>query len=191
MLDTFFVKILLSLPIIFLVLYFLPILGVFLLIAKYFFEPSYKKKKLFLPFICFGLLLLLPKGLEKLFEVFHISLEQVPLLVKIISFSLYKEKLVSYGMFLLAIGIFGLVLHFLLKKIINNFSYALKKGFKSLQKQELEISRENDLKIKEKQLRAKQSVYVKCPYCGSDNILGEKYGVCMFCRRKIENKKIN
>ena len=57
-----------------------------------------------------------------------------------------------------------------------------------MQEQELEISRENDLKIKEKQLKAQNTSYVKCPYCGSDNLLSEKFGICTYCRRKIENK---
>lgn len=42
--------------------------------------------------------------------------------------------------------------------------------------------------MKEKREKAKNTGYVKCPYCGSDNLVSEKFGICAYCRRKIENK---
>ena len=57
-----------------------------------------------------------------------------------------------------------------------------------IQKRDEKISKENDMKIKIKQEKAQNTNYIKCPNCGSDNLLSEKFGTCKYCRRKIENK---
>ena len=38
------------------------------------------------------------------------------------------------------------------------------------------------------QLNTKNTSYVKCLKCGSDNLLGEKYGTCEYCRGMLVNK---
>ena len=50
---------------------------------------------------------------------------------------------------------------------------------------EKEVSRENDLKVKLKQIASQNTEVVICPYCGADNILTSKVGTCKFCRKKI------
>ena len=166
----------------------MPLLGIVILIARYFLDYSSKKQKIFFSLIIFSLLLLLPKGLKSLFDLLNLNINSLPFLEKIITFDFYNNQLVSYATFVFIVGLIGLLLHFLFIKFIRNLSYTLKKGFRTMQEQELEISRENDLKIKEKQLKAQNTSYVKCPYCGSDNLLSEKFGICTYCRRKIENK---
>ena len=47
------------------------------------------------------------------------------------------------------------------------------------------------MKMQEKRERAKNTHVVYCPYCGADNMLTEKTGICKFCRRKIEYKEKN
>ena len=64
-------------------------------------------------------------------------------------------------------------------------------GIKESVKQDAEISKQNDMQIKIKQQNAKNTSYVKCPNCGSDNLLSEKFGTCKYCRRKLVNKNYN
>ena len=108
---------------------------------------------------------------------------------------MYNINFIKYSKLLITIGIIFLVITLILKlvvtKLSNKFNGKVGEYINEMQKKEMEISRENDMKIKLKQERAKNTSYVKCPYCGSDNLLGEKFGTCSFCRRKIENKNYN
>ena len=56
------------------------------------------------------------------------------------------------------------------------------------QRRDAEISKQNDMEMKIKQEKAKNTSYVKCPNCGSDNLLEGKFGTCKYCRRELENK---
>ena len=55
-------------------------------------------------------------------------------------------------------------------------------------KKEAEVLKQNDLEMKIRQEKVKNTCYVKCPKCGSDNILSEKTGRCKYCRGVLENK---
>ena len=55
-------------------------------------------------------------------------------------------------------------------------------------KKDEEISKQNDMELKIKREKALSTAYVKCPYCGADNLISQKVGVCSYCRRKLENK---
>lgn len=106
----------------------------------------------------------------------------------------YQNNLISYAKYLISAGVILLVLSLLLKAIFDKVGHQIGKSIQNYAKenlkQEAEISQENDLKIKIKQEKAKNTNYVKCPYCGADNLLSEKFGTCQYCRRKIENKKV-
>ena len=49
----------------------------------------------------------------------------------------------------------------------------------------------NDLEMKEKREKAKNSRVVNCPYCGADNLIYNNVGTCKFCRKKITYQEKN
>lgn len=189
--NNFILKILLSIPIILIALYFIPFLGVCLIIFKLFVYGSKKGIITSVSLLIVGLLVLIPKVLS----LTKINIDKIPYLKDIINSDMYNIDFIKYSKLLITIGIIFLVITIILKlvvtKLSNKFNGKVGEYINEMQKKEMEISRENDMKIKLKQERAKNTSYVKCPYCGSDNLLGEKFGTCSFCRRKIENKNYN
>lgn len=189
--NNFILKILLSIPIILIALYFIPFLGVCLIIFKLFVYGSKKGIITSASLLIVGLLVLIPKVLS----LTKINIDKIPYLKDIINSDMYNINFIKYSKLLITIGIIFLVITIILKLVItklsNKFNGKVGEYITQMQKKEIEISRENDMKIKLKQERAKNTSYVKCPYCGSDNLLGEKFGTCSFCRRKIENKNYN
>ena len=189
--NNIILKILLSIPIILIALYFIPFLGVCLIIFKLFVYGSKKSIITSVSLLIVGLLVLIPKVLS----ITKINIDKIPYLKDIIKSDIYNINFIKYSKLLITIGIIFLVITIILKLVItklsNKFNGKVGEYITQMQKKEIEISRENDMKIKLKQERAKNTSYVKCPYCGSDNLLGEKFGTCSFCRRKIENKNYN
>lgn len=189
--NNIILKILLSIPIILIALYFIPFLGVCLIIFKLFVYGSKKSIITSVSLLIVGLLVLIPKVLS----ITKINIDKIPYLKDIINSDIYNINFIKYSKLLITIGIIFLVITIILKLVItklsNKFNGKVGEYITQMQKKEIEISRENDMKIKLKQECAKNTSYVKCPYCGSDNLLGEKFGTCSFCRRKIENKNYN
>ena len=189
--NNIILKILLSIPIILIALYFIPFLGVCLIIFKSFVYGSKKSIITSVSLLIVGLIVLIPKVLS----LTKINIDKIPYLKDIINSDMYNINFIKYSKLLITIGIIFLVITLILKlvvtKLSNKFNGKVGEYITEMQKKEIEISRENDMKIKLKQERAKNTSYVKCPYCGSDNLLGEKFGTCSFCRRKIENKNYN
>jgi predicted RNA-binding Zn-ribbon protein involved in translation (DUF1610 family) len=58
------------------------------------------------------------------------------------------------------------------------------------QAEEVEIRKENDLKLREKEITSKQKTphVVKCPHCGKTNSITGTVGKCKSCRSAIEYK---
>ena len=189
---TKFLKILCSLPSILLFLYFIPFVGICLILMRAFVYHNKRKISTSIFLIVIGILLLCPKILEKVFELLQMDLSKIPYLNEILTNDVYQNNLISYAKYLLLAGVIFLLLSLLFQSLFEKLGQLLNRGLqnyiKESVKQDEKIAKENDLKIKVKQEQAKNTNYVKCPYCGSDNLLSEKFGVCQFCRRKIENK---
>ncbi len=178
-------KILTSIPVILIVLYFIPFLGVCLIIFRYF---IYKNKyyKLPLTLVICGILIIIPNIVNSILKSFKInSLENL------ITLDIY-QKLVPYSKRLITVGIIFLIISYIVKIIYNKVSNKLTNEFKNyIQKEEqrsAEISAKNDLIMKEKREKAQNTHVVYCPYCGSDNMITGSVGTCKYCRRKIEYK---
>ena len=185
-------KILSSLPVILITLYFIPFLGVCLILLRYFMYDNRKRISTPMYIIGVGILLLIPKGLYLILNVVKININTIPYLKNIVSAELYNVDFINYSRRLICVGVIFLIISFILKTIFDKVSSKLNSGIKNYisetQKRDYEISKQNDMEIKIKQEKAKNTSYVKCPNCGSDNLLAEKFGVCKYCRRKIENK---
>lgn len=185
-------KLLSSLPVILIMLYFMPFLGICLIILRYFIYD--KKKRISTPiyiFIC-GILILIPKGLDLIFETAKIDINNIPYLNDIINSELYNVDFMKFSKRLIYVGIIFLIISCILKTIFDKVSNKLNSGFRNYiretEKRDYEISKRNDMEIKMKQEKARNTSYVKCPNCGSDNLLSDKFGKCKYCRRDLVNK---
>lgn len=187
-----FIKFLCSIPIILIFIYFVPFLGICLLLLRCFIYNNQKRAKTPIILIGVATLILIPKLLSYVFELIKLNTVDIPYYDDLINSNLYNIDLINYSKRLFIFGIVYLIISKVLTSIFNKVDNAFNSGFmnfvnKSI-KSDAEISKQNDFKIKEKQERAKNTSYVKCPSCGSDNLLAEKFGTCKYCRKKIENK---
>ena len=185
-------KILCSIPVILITLYFIPFIGVILILFRYYVyrnEEYYKTPLILL--IC-GLLLLIPRVVNSVIKILKFNVEDVPYLKVVLDSAIYL-KLLSYSSYLIIVSIIFLIISFIFRNTISKingiissqiFNYGSK-----LQEDSYKIRKENDLIMQEKRERAQNTHVVYCPYCGSDNMLTEKTGTCKFCRRKIEYKE--
>lgn len=187
-----FLKILCSLPIILIVLYFIPFLGICLILFRYYVYRSRKKyysTPIYL-LVC-GLLILIPQAINSIIKMLNINSIEIPYLNTIITSDIYV-KLISYSKLLITISIIFLILSFIFRNVFNKVSSKLNSSIKNYMEQDLkkdyEIRKENDLKMQEKREKAVNTHVVRCPYCGSDNMLTQQTGTCKFCRKNIEYK---
>lgn len=182
-------KLLSSLPVILITLYFIPFLGVCLILLRYFMYENKRKISTPICIVGVGILILIPKGLSLILNMVSIDLSTIPYLKDIVNAKLYNVDFINYSKRLICVGVIFLIISFILNKVGRKLESELRNYISETQKRDAEISKQNDMEIKIKQEKAKNTKYVKCPYCGSDNLLGEKFGTCEYCRRKIENKE--
>ena len=182
-----FLKLLCSLPIILIVLYFIPFLGICLILFRYYIYRGNKYYKTPILLLVCGILLLIPKLIDLVLKMFKLDNIKIPYLNSILTFDIYT-KLLSYSKLLVTVGIIFLILSFIFKNVFNKLSSKLRNYMEQDLKKDYEIRKENDMKMQEKREKAKNTHVVHCPFCGSDNMLTEQTGTCKFCRRKIEYK---
>lgn len=182
-----FFKLLCSLPIILIILYFIPFLGICLILFRFYIYRNNKQYKTPILLLLCGLLLLIPKLLDSIMKFLKLSSDEIPYLNNIMNSDIYI-KLLSYSKLLITLGIIFLILLFILKNVFNKVNTGIRNYMAEDLKKDYEIRKENDLKMQEKREKAKNTHVVYCPYCGADNMLTEQTGICKFCRRKIEYK---
>lgn len=185
-------NIIFSIPVIILLLFFLPPLGVIALLARY---VVLGKRHFFRAPVCimvFALILTIPFCLNWLINTLHLSFN-IPYLQDIIN-SEYYSRLLEFARFSFTTAAIVLIVTFLLRNIIEQVSSKLSQlisGYYSdLQKRDEKIAKENDLKLKEKAITSKQKTphAVKCPHCGKTNSIIGTVGKCKSCRSVIEYK---
>ncbi len=97
--------------------------------------------------------------------------------------NLIIKHLYSSASFVIGTGIIVIIVNVLLTKlkvkVVDIIELERKRSYK--------MNKENNLLIKEKQERAKNTHVVICPYCGSNNILTSSTGKCRHCRNNLEN----
>lgn len=186
--NNLFFKILASLPIILITLYFIPFLGICLILLRYFMYNS--KKRFSTPIIiaAVGFIILIPKVLYFVLKKINFDINSIPYLNDIVNADLYNIDFMKYSKFLICVGVILLIISFILKSVFDKLNNGIQNYISETEKRDAEISKKNDMEIKIKQEKAKNTNYVKCPNCGSDNLLSDKFGTCKYCRRKIENK---
>ncbi|MFI3307384.1 MAG: hypothetical protein R3Y21_02335 [Mycoplasmatota bacterium] len=186
--KNFGLEILSSLIVILGMLYFIPFLGVCLVILRFIMYKRKRKSTCYFILI-FALLLLIPNLLKIIFNI--INFNDVAILNDIINSTYYNNEIISYSKLLIIISVLFIIINYIGQRISNNVSNTIKSHISDSIKRDAQISEKNDLKIKEKQEKAKVSKYVKCPNCGSDNIITSKYQKCEFCRSELINDTYN
>lgn len=180
-------KFLSSLPIILIVLYFIPFLGICLILFRYFINNNKKNNSTSILLVGFGLLILIPKLLDFVLNVMEFKLT-IPYLNDIVNLKIYNNSFIEYSKFLITVGVIFLILSFVLEKIFYKIGNWIRNYISELRRKDEEISRKNDMEIKIKQEKVRNTSYVKCPSCGADNLISEKFDTCKYCRKKLENK---
>ena len=139
-----------------------------------------------------GILVLIPKALSLILNMAKVDLNKIPYLSDIVNAELYNVNFMNYSKRLICVGVIFLIISFVLKSIFDKVSSKLNSEVRNYisetQRRDAEISKQNDIEMKIKQEKAKNTSYVKCPNCGSDNLLERKFGTCKYCRRELENK---
>ena len=190
--NNIFIKLLCSIPIILLMLYFIPFLGICLILFRLFVYSDKKKNTKSIIILIIGILCLLPKGVSLLSNAINFDITKIPYLKDILASDYYNIKILEYSKLLITVGIIFIIITYIFNMIFSKVSSKLNNGIRNYinetQKRDAEISRKNYMEIKIKQEKAKNTSYVECPNCGSDNLLGEKYGTCKYCRSKLVNK---
>ena len=191
--TNFLIKVLCSLPVILLGLYFIPFVGICLLILRYFIYSNRNKLSTYLLLIGMGVLVYVPKLLYSILDVIKYDGVLNSYLDKIVNSNLYSVDLINYGKFIIIVGviflIISVVLKQLLEKVIHSINGMANNYISKSVESNAKISKENDMEIKVKQEKAKNTTYIKCPKCGADNIISEQFGECKYCRSKLVNKK--
>jgi hypothetical protein len=184
-----FLKTICSLPVILIVLYFLPFLGVCLTLFRYYiYKPRYKKyyntPKIL---ITCGVILLIPYITNYVVNLINIDISTIPYFSEFIASNIYTD-LLKYSKFLITFGVILLILSYIFRNIYNSLISGVSSYIAKNEQRDREITEKNDLLMQEKRERAKNTHVVHCPYCGADNMLTSNTGTCKFCRREIEYK---
>lgn len=192
MANNFFIKLLASLPVILIFLYYIPFLGICLILLRYFISNNSKRISTPIIIIGVGIMIVIPKIVDFIFKLVKFDVTKIPYFNDIMNSSLYNIEFIKYSKFLICVGVIFLIISFVLKTLFKRISNKLNSGIMSYinetQKRDYEIAKQNDMEIKLKQERAKHTSFVRCSYCGADNVLTDKIGTCKYCRRKMVNK---
>lgn len=184
-----FLKILCSIPIILILLYFIPFLGVCFIILRFFIYHNKKRISIPILLIGVGILIYIPKGLYDMFGMIKFDSSVLPYFNEIINSNFYQINFINYGKLLISVGVIFLIISFMIDWLFNKFKNFIKSYICLQEKRDYEISQKNDFIMKEKQEKARNTSVVYCPYCGADNILTAKSGTCKYCRRQIQGKE--
>lgn len=175
-------KLIASMPVILLTLYFIPFVGVCLTGLRFFVYKNQKQYSTSIALIVWGIICLIPKMATSVLEI--LKIENVPYVNKIVEVA-DKLNLVEFSKRLLTVGILSMIIVYIVKKIVNKIENNVGKYMREQAQMEREINEKNNLKIKEKQEAAKNTHFVKCKSCGGNNVIVGDIGKCKFCRQPI------
>jgi len=194
---TSFTKFLLSIPIILLVLYFLPVLGVIMLITRYFVYGSRHYYRAPIVLLIVSLILLIPHGLELAMANFGFELT-IPYFREFISLGIYPS-ITEYAERIFIIGVVILIVSAIIKtlgekitaKLSSKLSGALSNYFNQKEQTRREEIKLRTTEAEERIENSKKNIehVVKCPHCGKVNTVTGTTGKCKSCRNAIQYKE--
>lgn len=177
-----FIKTISSLPMILISMYFAPIIGIVLMILRTILKDNLKKISDAVIMISIGILIIVPKWISIMCEYLKINIGEFNSYIgSNIYILIYK-----YGTLLITFGVIYLIILIIYNKLSNKIKTSMNSYISEQQKIDYKINKENNLKIKEQQERAKNAKVIKCPYCGASNIIHSNIGICKYCRKEIK-----
>lgn len=184
--NNMFFKILSSIPVIVIASYFIPFLGICLLILRYIVYDDKRKKKTPVILTIIAFVVLIPQLLKYILAILKINIVNISCFYNIVDSKIYNANFIKLSKFLIVISVIIWILSYVFEKIYNKFGNLAREYIKETDRKRAEISQKNDLIMKEKRELAKNTHVVYCKYCGADNVLTSNVGTCKFCRRKIQ-----
>ena len=184
MIKKSFINLITSLPIILIALYFLPILGILLLLLK-FITATNKNNNIATILIILGLLIQVPNLLKWLSKSFKFT---VPYLNKVLEYDLYYD-LTKYSTLLIITGVVLIIITTLFNKIFGSIKNTLNEAVDTYVTKQAELDHKNDLEIMKEQEKAKNTHAVHCPNCGAVTIVSDNVTRCKYCRTVLESKE--
>ncbi|MBR6166211.1 hypothetical protein IKQ65_01090 [Candidatus Saccharibacteria bacterium] len=173
-----------SLPVLLVTLYFVPALGVILTIARLFIYGSYRYYRVPAALLVVALFCLIPRAYELAQQNF-----QIPVFQPLIDFRshAFYEKLTAFGRFTAIFSIIMLVLSQILGKLATSVSGALRMAqmAKSVDTSNRKPGLTPD-KPTPSQTDQTTPHVLKCPHCGKVNHIKGTVGDCKSCRNPIE-----
>jgi hypothetical protein len=182
-------KLICSLPVLLVALYFVPPLGIVLTIARLFIYGSYRYYRVPAAILIVALLCLVPRGYELLQQNFG---EQVPVFQPLIDFRGHSmfAKLTDFGRFTAIFSIIMLVASQILGKVANMASQALRMA--QATNSDTSSAQKSNRKVMQKENNRNDPSdqetphVVKCPNCGKANHITGTVGDCKACRSALE-----
>lgn len=188
--ESKYLRILCSLPVILIALYFFRFWGLIIVFLRY---CMYKEKDIFkAPIVLFivGIIFVLPKLVFNVLNFFKVKVHILDVLVH----NDYYSKVLGYGKYLVTMGIIIFVIVFIVKCIIdliNSIEAALKRINETPERShEIKIirPREEEPEVIEVEKKHEKHI-VECPYCGETVTIDGEFAVCKFCRKKVYYKE--
>ena len=185
-------KTLCSIPAILILLYFLPPLGVIIFLVRYIVYGNSHFFRAPLCIMIFAAILAIPAVANWLLTALRLPFN-IPFLSNIINWS-YYPNLLNFARFSFITAVIVLIVTYILRNALEELSRKIsnfiRQYYSNLQRRDEKITRENDLKLKEKAITSKQKTphAIKCPHCGKTNSVIGTVGKCKSCRSIIEYK---
>ena len=187
-------KLICSLPVLLVTLYFVPPLGVVLTIARLFIYGSYRYYRVPAAILVIALLCLAPRGYELLQQNFG---ESIPAFQPLIDFRAHPlfAKLADFGRWTAIFSVIMIIASLALAKVANLASQALRMARMAGSASRTNAGNESSTRktpVMQKDGReadpSDQSTphVVKCPSCGKANHIIGTVGTCKSCRSAIE-----
>ena len=184
-------KIICSLPVLLVTLYFVPPLGVVLTIARLFIYGSYRYYRVPAVILVVALLCLAPRGYELLQQNFG---ESIPAFQPFIDFRAHPlfAKLTDFGRWTAIFSVIMIIASLALAKVANLASQALRMARMASSANRTNAGSARKTPVMQKDGReadpSDQSTphVVKCDNCGKANHIIGTVGTCKACRTAIE-----
>ena len=181
-------KLVCSLPVLLVTLYFVPPLGVILTISRYFIYGNYRYYRVPAVLLIIACACLLPRAYELLQNNFG---EQIPIIQPFIDFRAHElyPKITTFGRFVAIMSIILLLLSQLLRNVIGRASSAISLLSRAASEDNKKSSKTStmthDNPAKQQTDQTTPHV-VKCSSCGKVNRIVGTVGKCKSCRNDIE-----
>lgn len=138
-----------SLPVVLVITYFIPFLGVFLLICRLYVYREIKCYKTWILMFLFAIIIALPKFVSYILITFNLTNINIPYLSEINISDVYL-RLMEYSKMIVIISVVFFVLTLILKNVLKNLIYKINSSIIESERKHANIIKENDLIMREK-----------------------------------------